>query len=70
MEVGLMEIVRSVNRSWIDDAYLNLYRLIHPGKKSGGCVRGKLSGYQKNLIGMQESNHSPSIKNIRTADFS
>ena len=36
-----MEIVMSVNRSWIDDAYFNLYRPIHPGENSGGNVRGK-----------------------------
>ena len=31
-----MEIVLSVNRSWIDDAYFGLYRPIHPGEKSWG----------------------------------
>jgi len=36
MEAGLMEIVRSVNRSWIYDSYFSLYRPIHPG----GNVRG------------------------------
>jgi len=30
-EAGLMEIVRSVNRSWIYDSYFSLYRPIHPG---------------------------------------
>jgi len=36
MEAGFMEIVLSINRSWIDDAYFSLYRPIHPG---GGNVR-------------------------------
>ena len=36
-----MEIVRSLNRSWIYDTYLSLYRAIHPGKKFGG----EMSGY-------------------------
>ena len=36
MEVGLMEIVRSVNRSWIYDTSFSLYRAFHPGEKSGG----------------------------------
>jgi len=40
MEAGLMEIVLSVNRSWIDDAYFSLYRYIHPG----GKVRGECPG--------------------------
>jgi len=35
MEVGLMDIVRSVNRSWIYDSYFSLYRPIHPGEMSG-----------------------------------
>jgi len=39
MEAGLMEIVRSVNISWIYDTYFSLYRANHPGKKSGGIVR-------------------------------
>ena len=30
MEVGLMEIVQSVNRNWIYDSYFSLYRPIHP----------------------------------------
>ena len=41
MEAGLIEIIRSLNRSWIDDAYFSLYRPIHPGRK----VRGEMSGY-------------------------
>jgi len=40
MEAGLMEIVRSVNRSWIDDNYFSLYRPILPGVN----VREKMSG--------------------------
>src|SRR6218665_1141016 len=38
MEDGLMEIVRSLNRSWIYDTYFSLYRAtcIHPGGKFGG----------------------------------
>jgi len=40
MEAGLMEIVRSLNRSWIYDTYFSLYRAIHPG----GKVRGKYPG--------------------------
>src|SRR6218665_3926508 len=35
LEAGLMVIVRSLNRSWIYDTYLSLYRAIHPGEKSG-----------------------------------
>src|SRR6218665_3564936 len=37
MEASLMEIVRSLNRSWIYNAYFSLYRPIHPG----GKVQGK-----------------------------
>ena len=44
MEVELMEIVRSVNVSWIDDTYFSLYRAFHPGGKSGGSVRGEVYG--------------------------
>jgi len=45
-----MEIIRSLNRSWIYDTYLSLYEAIHPGEKSGGkCpgenVRGEMSRY-------------------------
>jgi|SRR6218665_818435 len=36
MEAGLMEIVRSLNKSWIYDTYFSLYRPIHLGEKSGG----------------------------------
>jgi len=35
MEAGLVEIVRSLNRSWIYDTYFSLYRGIRPGEKSG-----------------------------------
>ena len=42
MEVGLMEIVRSVNRSWIYDSHFSLYRPIHPG---GGKCPGELYEY-------------------------
>src|SRR6218665_2130980 len=35
-EAGLMEIVRSLNRSWICDTSFGLYRAFHPGEKSGG----------------------------------
>src|SRR6218665_1970027 len=35
MEMGLMEIVRSLNGSWIYDSYFSLYRPIH----LGGIVR-------------------------------
>src|SRR6218665_511666 len=50
MEVGLMEIVRSVNRSWIYDTKFSLYRAFHPGgivrgKCPGKNVRGEMSGY-------------------------
>jgi len=41
MEAVLMEIVRSINRSWICDTYFSLYRAIH----TGGKVRGEMSGY-------------------------
>src|SRR6218665_413660 len=37
MEAGLVEIVLSVNRSWVDDANFSLYRPVHPG----GKVRGE-----------------------------
>ena len=36
----LMEIVRSLNRSWIYDTYFSLYRAIHLGEN----VRGEMSG--------------------------
>jgi len=36
MEAGLMEIVQSLNRSWIDDIYFSLYRPIYPGEMFGG----------------------------------
>jgi len=40
-----MEIVRSLNRSWIDDTCFSLYRPIHPGEKTGGNSPGEMSGY-------------------------
>ena len=46
-----MEIVWSLNRSWIYDTYFSLYRAIHsirgesPGEMSGRNVRGEMSGY-------------------------
>ena len=40
MEAGLMEIVRSMNRSWIYDTYFSLYRAIHSVRN----VRGEMSG--------------------------
>ena len=40
-----MEIVRSLNRSWIYDTYFSLYRAIQPGGKSGGNIRVEMSGY-------------------------
>jgi len=49
MEAGLMEIVQSLNRSWIDDAYFSLYRstCIHPGGKFWGELSGReMSGYR------------------------
>ena len=36
-----MEIVRSLNRSWIYDTYFSLYRPIHSEEKSGGNVKGE-----------------------------
>jgi len=42
MEAGLMEVVRSLNRSWIYDTYFSLYRAIHPGEKSGGMSEGNV----------------------------
>jgi|SRR6218665_2380557 len=37
-----MEIIRSLNRSWIDDTHFSLYRPIHPkGKVRGKCPREK-----------------------------
>src|SRR6218665_393951 len=51
MEVGLMDIVRSVNRSWIYDTWFSLYRAFHPGGKvRGGNIRGEMSGYQFSSI--------------------
>jgi len=42
-----MEIVRSVNRSWIYDSYFSLYRPIHPG----GNVRGEnVRGHCPNTV--------------------
>ena len=29
----MMDIVQSVNRNWIYDTYLSLYRALHPGGK-------------------------------------
>jgi len=44
MEAGLMEIVRSLNRSWIYDTYFSLNRLSMElfirGKSPEGNVRG------------------------------
>jgi len=40
MEAELMEIVWSVNGSWIYDTYFSLYRAIHPEEK----VRWKCLG--------------------------
>jgi len=41
--VGLMEIVRYVNRSWNYDTYFSLYRAFHPGRKVlVGNVRGNV----------------------------
>src|SRR6218665_633874 len=39
MEAGPMEIVRSLNRSWIYDTHFSLYTPIHPGESSGECSR-------------------------------
>ena len=42
MEAGLLEIVLSVNRSCIGDAYFSLYIPIHPGRKvREECPMGK-----------------------------
>jgi len=46
MEAGLMEIVWSLNRSWIYDTYFGLYRAIHPEEKSGGKCLGGMFGYR------------------------
>ena len=48
MEVGLWEIVRSVNRSWIYDTYFSVYRAFHPGERSGEMSGGGMSGYHNN----------------------
>ena len=53
MEVGLVEIVRSVNRSWLYDSYFSLYRPIHPG----GNVRGEMSWGGNCSNTAQESRH-------------
>ena len=50
MEVGLIEIVRSLDRNWIYDTYFSLYRAIHPVVK----VRGEMSGYLKTQWGKAE----------------
>jgi len=44
MEAGLLEIVRSINRSWIYDTYSSLYRAIHPGGMSGYCIPYPVEG--------------------------
>jgi len=36
MEAGLMELVLSLNRSWIYDTDFSLYRPIYTGRMSGG----------------------------------
>jgi len=42
-----MEIVRSVNRSWIYDSYFSLYRPMHPrGNVRGNCP-GEFFEYHK-----------------------
>src|SRR6218665_3263311 len=46
MEAGLMEIVRSLNSSWIYDTYFSLYRAIHPGKSRGKSSDTILKGRQ------------------------
>ena len=38
----LMEIVRSLNRSWIYDTYFSLYKAIHPGESPGGISEGNV----------------------------
>jgi len=50
MEAGLMEIVLSVNRSWIDDAYFSIGLFIRGGSKSWGNVRGQMSGYGRECV--------------------
>jgi len=47
MEVGLTEIVRSVNRSWIHDTWFSLYRAFHPGGKVRGGMSDEMSGYHR-----------------------
>ena len=41
-----MEIVRSVNRSWIYDSYASLYRPIHPGEMSRGNCPNTIFDYK------------------------
>jgi len=50
MEAGLMEIVRSLNRSWIYDTYFSLYRAIHPEKAQRKKCPEEMSGYPKPTI--------------------
>ena len=40
MEAGLIEIVWSLNRSWIYDTYFGLHRALLPGEKSGREMSG------------------------------
>jgi len=40
MEAGLMEIVRSLNRSWIYDTYFSYIELFIRGEKSGEEMSG------------------------------
>ena len=66
MEAGLLEIVRSLNRSWIDDdTYFSLYRAIHPGKSSGGKCPGGDVRIPVNTVRVMTI-----INNIVTSPFS
>ena len=71
MKAGLLEIVRSLNRSWIYDTYFSLCRAIHPGRKSGRgkCPGWEMFGYHKtysmqNWRGMVELEIDWHIQNI------
>src|SRR6218665_1139965 len=68
MEAGLMEIVRSLNRSRIYDTYFSLYRAIHPGEKSGECP-GEMSEYLLVMFTVQHLISPFSIFQLTTFAF-
>ena len=55
MEAALVEIVRSLYRSWLYDSYFSLYRPIHPGKSPGEMSGEKCPDTMKNYITLQSA---------------